>query len=141
MSEGEPDGPLLLYDGSCGFCADTVQFVLRHDVRARTLKFASLQGTIGTAIRGRHPELASADSVVWLEGIDDSAPLVRSAAALRVMGYLGGAWAALANLGSIVPRGVRDWVYDLVARHRHRLSGDGAKCVIPTEEERGRFLD
>jgi predicted DCC family thiol-disulfide oxidoreductase YuxK len=134
-------GPLLLYDGTCGFCADTVQFVLRHDVRAKTLRFASLQGPIGTTIRERHPELASADSVVWLERVDDPAPLVRSAAALRVLQYLGGAWEPLAAFGHVVPRGVRDWVYDLVARHRHRLTAGGAACVIPTEEERGRFLD
>jgi predicted DCC family thiol-disulfide oxidoreductase YuxK len=141
MSQAAPDGPLLLYDGSCGFCADTVQFVLRHDVQARTLKFASLQGPTGTAIRGRHPELASADSVVWLERIDDSVPLVRSAAALRVLRYLGGAWGAMATVARLVPLGVRDWGYDLVARHRHRLAVDGAACVIPTAEERGRFLD
>ncbi len=141
MSESAPDGPLLLYDGSCGFCADTVQFVLRHDVRARTLNFASLQGPTGTAIRGRHPQLASADSVVWLEGMNDAAPLVRSAAALRVMRYLGGTWGALAALVGLVPRGVRDWGYDLVARHRHRLAVDGAACVIPTEKERERFID
>jgi predicted DCC family thiol-disulfide oxidoreductase YuxK len=141
MSEAGTDGPLLLYDGSCGFCADTVQFVLRHDVRERTLKFASLQGPIGMAIRARHPALASADSLVWLDGVEDSAPLVRSAAALRVLRYLGGTWGALANVGRVVPRGVRDWVYDGVARHRHRLSGGGATCVVPTDEERGRFLD
>jgi predicted DCC family thiol-disulfide oxidoreductase YuxK len=133
-------GPLLLYDGSCGFCADTVQFVLRHDVRARTLRFASLQGPIGTAIRDRHPELAAADSVVWLDNPDDTAPLVRSAAGLRVLRYLGGAWAALGSVARIVPRQFRDWGYDLVARHRHRLS-TGAACVIPTPEERARFLD
>ena len=109
MSESAPDGPLLLYDGSCGFCGDTVQFVLRHDVRAKTLNFASLQGPTGAAIRGRHPQLASADSVVWLEGMNDAAPLVRSAAALRVMRYLGGAWGALATVARLVPRGVRDW--------------------------------
>jgi predicted DCC family thiol-disulfide oxidoreductase YuxK len=141
MSQAAPNGPLLLYDGSCGFCADTVQFVLRHDVRAKTLRFASLQGPTGTAIRGRHPELASADSVVWLEGVNDAAPLVRSGAALRVMSYLGGAWGALATVVWLVPPGVRDWGYDLVARHRHRLSVDGARCVIPTAEERERFLD
>jgi predicted DCC family thiol-disulfide oxidoreductase YuxK len=140
MSDGGP-APLLLYDGSCGFCADTVQFVLRHDVRSRTLRFASLQGPTGAAIRDRHPALASADSVVWLSSIDDSAPLVRSDAALRVLRYLGGAWSALETLARIVPRGIRDRVYDLVARHRHRLSADGAACVVPTPEERARFLD
>ena len=140
MSDRGADGPLLLYDGSCGFCADTVQFVLRHDVSARTLRFASLQGPTGAAVRARHPALASTDSVVWLESIDDSAPLVRSDAALRVLRYLGGAWSALETLARIVPKSIRDGVYDLVARHRHRLSADGAACVIPTAEERARYF-
>jgi predicted DCC family thiol-disulfide oxidoreductase YuxK len=79
--------------------------------------------------------------VVWLERIDDAAPLVRSAAALRVLRYLGGAWGALATVAGLVPLRVRDWGYDLVARHRHRLAVDGAACVIPTAEERARFID
>ena len=133
--------PLLLYDGTCGFCAATVQFVLRHDVRVRTLKFASLQGPTGAAIRGRHPQLASADSVVWLDGPDDASPLVRSAAALRVLSYLGGAWGVLGVVARVAPRAVGDWVYDLVARHRHQLTRDGAACVVPTPEERARFMD
>jgi predicted DCC family thiol-disulfide oxidoreductase YuxK len=133
--------PLLLYDGTCGFCAGTVQFVLRRDVRARTLKFASLQGPTGTAIRHRHPQLASADSVVWLDGPDDASPLVRSAAALRVLSYLGGGWGALAVAARIVPRAMSDRVYDLVANHRHQLTRDGAACVVPTPEERARFID
>jgi predicted DCC family thiol-disulfide oxidoreductase YuxK len=141
MSETGAGGPLLLYDGTCGFCADAVQFVLRHDVRTRTLNFASLQGPMGTAIRDRHPELASADSMVWLESIGDATPLVRSDAALRVLRYLGGAWGAVAAVARIVPGGIRDWAYDLVARHRHRLSAGGATCVIPAPAERERFLD
>jgi predicted DCC family thiol-disulfide oxidoreductase YuxK len=47
----------------------------------------------------------------------------------------------LASVARLVPRGIRDWGYDLVARHRHRLAVDGAACVIPTEEERERFID
>ena len=140
MSDGGP-APLLLYDGSCGFCTNIVQFVLRHDVRARTLRFASLQGPTGAAIRNRHPELASSDSVVWLDAVDDASPLVRSAAALRVLRYLGGAWGAMGAVARVVPRSIRDWAYDLVARHRHRLSLDGAACVVPTPEQRARFLD
>ena len=140
MIEGEP-GPLLLYDGTCGFCANTVQFVLRHDTRAKTLRFASLQGPIGAAIRDEHPELAAADSVVWLETADDAKPLVRSAAGLRVLSYLGGGWKAVAAIARVLPRGVRDWGYDLIARHRHRLTAEGQACVIPTAEERARFLD
>ena len=77
---------VLLYDGDCGFCAGSVQFVLRHEpaaARAR-LAFAPLQGAFGARVRERFPELATVDSVVWY---DPSVPAVRvrSAAALAAM--------------------------------------------------------
>src|SRR4051812_7086526 len=59
--------PLLLFDGTCGFCAQSVQFVLRHERRRQTLRFASLQSHSGTEVRERHPELIHVDSVIWLE--------------------------------------------------------------------------
>jgi predicted DCC family thiol-disulfide oxidoreductase YuxK len=135
-------GPVLLYDGTCGFCADSVQLVLRHD-RRRTLRFASLQGVYGTEVRSRHPELSRADTVVWVDpATADRAErvLLRSDAALRVAAYLGG-WFHLARLAGVLPRAVRDAAYDLVARHRHQLSGDGPSCLIPAPEVRTRFLD
>jgi predicted DCC family thiol-disulfide oxidoreductase YuxK len=134
--------PILLYDGTCGFCAESVQLVLRHD-RRRTLRFAALQGEYGAAARARHPELERADSVVWLEPADGRGPervLVRSDAALRVAAYLGG-WFTLARVLGLVPRALRDQAYDLVARHRHRLLADGPSCLVPSADVRGRFLD
>jgi predicted DCC family thiol-disulfide oxidoreductase YuxK len=134
--------PVLLYDGTCGFCAESVQLVLRHD-RRRTLRFASLQGQFGTAVRARHPELADADSVVWVDPAAAGRPervLLRSEAALRVAAYLGG-WFHLARAAAVLPRGLRDAAYDLVARHRHQLTGDRPSCLVPAPEARGRFLD
>lgn len=136
--------PILLYDGTCGFCAWNVQFILRHDRRRRTLRFASLQSEAGTDLHARHPELRNIDSVIWLDPADGKNPervLVRSAAVLRVLQYIGGPWRALATLGSIVPRFLRDAVYDLVARNRQRLAGAGTSCLMPTPEERARFMD
>ena len=138
----QPDAAVLLYDGTCGFCAESVQLVLRHD-RRRTLRFASLQGAFGTAIRARYPDLDGVDSVVWVEpGTDGDGGqvLVRSDAALRVAQYLGGWW-NLALLARTLPRPVRDAGYNLIARHRHRLLGDGPHCLIPGPDVRGRFLD
>jgi predicted DCC family thiol-disulfide oxidoreductase YuxK len=130
---------LLLYDGTCGFCARSVQFVLRHEGRRRTLRFASLQGAVGTEIRGRHPELASVDSLIWYEPATDHL-LYRSEAVLAVATYLGGIWKFLAALGHILPRPVRDATYDLVARNRHSL-GVADSCLLPTPEQRTRFVD
>jgi predicted DCC family thiol-disulfide oxidoreductase YuxK len=135
--------PILLFDGTCGFCARSVQFVLARERRRRTLRFASLQSPTGLAARQRHPELASVDSVIWLEpGGSDRGErvLVRSNAALEIMRYLGGGWSALATIGGIVPRFVRDRVYDLIARHRHELD-DAASCLLPSPEQRARFID
>ena len=117
---------MLLYDGTCGFCAESVQLVLRHD-RRRTLRFALLQGLFGSAIRDRYPALNGVDSVVWVEpgtGGHDGRVLVRSDAALRVARYLGGWW-HLARVARLLPRPIRDAGYDLIARHRHRLLGAG----------------
>jgi predicted DCC family thiol-disulfide oxidoreductase YuxK len=135
------DAPVLLYDGSCGFCEATVQLVLRHD-RRQTLRFAPLQGEYGGALRARHPELAGTDSIIWVDPASDDAGegvRVKSAAALRVAEYLGFPWAWFRVLG-IVPRPLRDAVYDLVARHRHRIPLGPDRCALPTPEARQRFM-
>ena len=137
--------PLLLYDGDCGFCARSVRFVLAREGRDRSLRFATLQGPAGEAARRARPDLAGIDSVLWVEpdargGI--ARVLVRSDAALRTLTYLGGGWRLLAALGRLVPRRLRDGVYDLIARHRLRLAGGAdAACLVPTAEQRRRFVD
>ena len=130
--------PVLLYDGACGFCNTTIQFILKRDRRG-TLAFASLTSAYAARALAAHPELQGTDSMVWLESAD-ARPLTRSAAALRIAGYLGGAW-RLVLIFRVVPRPIRDWVYDLVARHRHRLMRGAPRCVLPPAEARGRFLD
>ena len=134
--------PVLLYDGTCGFCAESVQLVLRHD-RRQTLRFAALQGEFGVAVRARHPALEWVDSIVWVEPAGERGTervLVRSDAALRVARYLGG-WFTVARVGVLVPRALRDRAYDLIARHRHRLLATGPSCLVPPAEVRARFLD
>lgn len=134
-------GPVLLYDGSCGFCNGSVQLVLRHDPRG-ALRFAPLQGEFGAAARARHPAMASADSVIWLEPATASTPeraLIRSDAALRVIRYLGGIWSLLL-VGYLVPRPIRDALYDFIARHRHRIPLGADRCDLPTAAERARFI-
>ena len=130
--------PILLYDGDCGFCARSVRFVLAREGRDRSLRFATLQGPVGDRARAAEPALAGVDSVLWVEG---GRVLVRSDAALRALAYLGGGWRLLAALGRAVPRPVRDAVYDWVARHRLRLAGGADGCLLPTPEQRARFLD
>ncbi len=131
---------VLLYDGTCGLCAASVQFVLRHDRRG-TLRFAAQQGAFGRSVLARHPALAGADSVIWLRpasGSTEESAAIRSDAALCVVAYLGGWWQWLTVVRAI-PRPLRDAVYDLVARHRHRVTR--RQCLRPDAATRHRFLD
>ena len=135
---------LLLYDGSCGFCARSVQFVLRHETRRRTLRFAALDSAIGLEVRARHPAIEGVDSVVWVEPGESAGAeqvLVRSAAVRRVLKYLGGIWRGLAALAAIVPRALSDSVYDFIARHRHKLTRGNPACLVPAGDQRERFID
>ena len=136
------DSPVLLYDGLCGFCDGTVQFILRHD-RKKTLRFATLQGAYARSIFARHPELAGVDSLVLVEPdpvTGTEKVYVRSSGALAVARYLGGAW-HLARVVAIIPRVLRDFGYDSFARIRYRVFGRYDSCPIPTPEQRARFID
>lgn len=136
------DGPVLLYDGLCGFCDGTVQFILRHD-RKKTLRFATLQGDYAREVFTRHPELQGVDSLVLVERdpvTKTENVHVRSNGALAVARYLGGAW-HLARVTGVVPRFLRDLAYDGFARIRYRVFGRYDSCPIPTPEQRARFID
>lgn len=130
--------PVLLYDGSCGFCSAAVQFVLRHD-RVGTLRFAALESRWAKRALASHPELQGVDSVLWAEPATGQV-LARSAAALQVARYLGGAW-SLALALRVVPSPLRDAAYDLIARNRHRLMPEAEHCLLPSAPLRHRFLN
>src|SRR5487761_2500246 len=130
---------VLLYDGHCGLCNGTVRFILQRE-RLHTLEFAPIGGDFFRGVIARHPELRDMDSVKWGDAPDTPAErvAVRSEAALRVARYLGGAW-RLAALGGFVPRRMRDWAYDVVARYRHRLPGVSAQDFVVPAAARTRF--
>jgi predicted DCC family thiol-disulfide oxidoreductase YuxK len=137
---------IVLYDGVCGLCSRLVSFLLPRD-RERRLRFAALQGRTASAILTRHgiaPLAAGAEprSIVLVEFPDTPAERLffRSTAALRIVRALPGAWPALALLLAL-PRALRDWGYDRVARSRYRIFGRLDACTLPSPENRARFLD
>lgn len=134
--------PVLLYDGQCGFCNRSVQHILKHD-RRKTMLFAALQGDYGKSIVTRHPELEDIDSLVFVEPLEFAyleQVFVRSDAALRVARYLGGPW-YIALAAYVIPRSVRDFLYDQFAKRRYRWFGKYETCLLPPPEVRERFLD
>ncbi len=135
------DAPVLLYDGTCGFCNASVQFIIARDRRG-TMRFAPLQSDLGQQVIGRHPQLEGVDSVVYVDGIGDTRRekvAIRSAAALAVCSYLGAPW-SWAVVTRIVPARLRDMAYDFIARHRYRFFGRHDACMLPPRDVRDRFI-
>src|SRR6185503_8916150 len=102
MQQKPVNNTVLLYDGVCGLCNKSVQMILDHDKR-KEMFFAALQSDYGKRIISRHPELEKVDSIIFVEQADDERVFIRSDAALRVAGYLGGAWKLLL-IFRIIPR-------------------------------------
>lgn len=133
--------PLMLYDGVCGLCAASVQFILRHE-RRQTLRFAALQSEAAARVRARHPELAGVDSMIWIEDEGDASRervWVRSAAVMKAANYVGGPW-RLASVGHLLPRRLTDALYNLIARHRHSWFAPPDSCHLPPPGAASRFL-
>ena len=134
--------PILLYDGVCGFCNRLVQFVLRHDDE-KIFRFASLQSSFGSRVLTLYgvDTLAMRTAYVLTSGDRGQVLLQRSEAILFLMGRFGGIWSVLAQMVHFVPLRIRDWAYNVIARHRYRIFGRYESCPLPSAADRERFLD
>jgi len=138
-SAGSPvddvDGPVVLFDGVCNFCAWSVRFIHAHD--DGVLRFAPLQSEVGAALLDEHgmaPDYF--DSLVYI-GADGV--YTKSAGAVRIARHFRGPYRLLWLL-RFVPRIVRDAGYDLLARVRYDVFGKKEECMVPDAELRERFL-
>lgn len=131
-----PEGNILFFDGYCGLCNRFVDFLIARD-RAGLLRFAPVSGsTAARLLPGEIPPGEAPRSLVLWQG---GRVLRRSDAALRALAGLGGPW-RMTGILRVVPRGIRDALYDRVARNRYRWFGRRTTCRVPLETERARFL-
>lgn len=136
-----PGRHLIFFDGVCGLCGRLVQFVLRHDKTGRFL-FAPLQGKLAEKElrpRGIAPEKLESMYLVVGYGTEQARVLEKGRAILFVGRELGGIW-SIAAIFWIIPTPVLNFFYDLVSRRRYRIFGKLDACMVPSPEQRGRFL-
>jgi predicted DCC family thiol-disulfide oxidoreductase YuxK len=128
---------IVLFDGVCNLCNGAVQFIIKRDKKKKFI-FASLQGKTGNELLKKFdlPEDLF-NSFILFEG---DKVYTRSAAALRIAKKLNGGWKLLYGL-MIIPRFIRNAVYNVIARNRYKWFGKRDECMIPTPESKERFLD
>ncbi len=126
---------VVFYDGACGFCNRSVNYVLKHD-KSRSICFAPLQSAYCEERFQENgwpkPDLST------FYFLDDGQLYEKSTAALKVTKYFAFPQ-SLMRIGWIAPRFLRDWCYDQIAKRRQRISK--GFCVVPSPEDRERFID
>ena len=133
---GADVGPIVLYDGSCGLCHKSVQWLLRHE-RDHALRFAPLQGETAARLRERFPAIPETLETVVL--VDGEHARLRSKAFLYAAQHLRAPW-RWAHAVRWLPGFALDLGYRLIARIRYRVWGRAELCDLPSPEHRARFL-
>ena len=128
---------IILFDGVCNLCNSSVQFIIKSDKKNRFL-FASLQGHTGQEYLRRFNLPADTFNSFLL--VEDDHYYTRSTSALRIARSLSGGWPLLYAF-IIVPRFIRDAVYNLIAKNRYKWFGKQHACWIPTPALKAKFLD
>jgi predicted DCC family thiol-disulfide oxidoreductase YuxK len=131
------DYPIILFDGVCNFCNSAVNFVIKRDPQSK-FRFATLQSEKAHEVLSAH-QLSSSDLSSFVL-IKDDKTYTRSTAALKVCQDLSGLWPMMYGF-MIVPRFIRDGIYNWIARHRYQWFGKRHTCMMPTNDLRSRFLN
>lgn len=128
---------IILFDGICNLCNQSVQFVIEHDNKNQ-FQFASLQSDFGqNFLKENNLDATQFDSVVFIE---DDKFYTKSSAALKISKYLDGITSWL-TIFMIVPKPLRDVVYSFIAKNRYRWFGKQESCWLPSPELKAKFLD
>lgn len=134
----EENKKIILFDGVCNLCNGFVQFVIQRDQRD-VFRYASLQSAIGQQLTAeRKIDTEKVDSVILIE--PGQAYYIKSDAALQIGRHIKG-YRTLSKVLQLIPRGLRNIVYDLIAKYRYAWFGKKDQCMVPTPELKAKFLD
>ena len=127
---------IILFDGVCNLCNGAVIFVIQRDKNDR-FRYAALQSEVGRTLAGKHGiNTSKTDSIILIE---DDRCYTKSSAALRIARYLSGGYPLLYGF-MILPKFIRDRLYDVIARNRYQWFGKRENCMVPTPELKAKFL-
>ena len=135
MGAAVPIERIILFDGVCNLCSASVRFVIRRDKKKKFL-FASLQSEFARKKLSGNTD----DGINTIILFRNGKASFRSDAALEISRELNGLWPALYVL-KIVPRFIRDAVYNFIAKHRYQWFGKTDECWLPSPDLRTRFVD
>ncbi|MFN5712349.1 MAG: thiol-disulfide oxidoreductase DCC family protein [Bacteroidota bacterium] len=128
---------ILLFDGVCNLCNNTVLFVIKRDPK-KQIRFGAIQSQEGKKLLQKFAiDQQYLGSLIF---IDEGKVYLKSSGALRLSKYLSGLWPLLYAL-MVIPAFIRNPIYDFVAANRYKWFGKKEVCMIPTPELKSLFLN
>lgn len=131
-----PDDTVVLFDGTCKLCNGWARFVIAHD-QAHLIKLATVQSSQGQELLAWAGLPTDNFNTIVLISKDEF--FIRSEAMFEIAARLRAPWRWL-RIAQIVPRGMRDWIYDKIAINRYKLFGQYDFIQIPTADHEHRYL-
>jgi len=134
------DFPVLLYDGLCGLCNNSINFILRNE-KSSQLKFAPLQSDFAARLIEKLDIPKELDSVIVIFKTADGKfeYLSRSGAIFHILHYLKSGFSIFKIL-KIIPDKLLDSFYDLTTKNRKFFWKQYKSCELPSNENRRRFI-
>lgn len=130
------DQYIIVFDGVCHLCNGLVNFLLKRDTRDR-LRFALLQHANHLDVdENIKQNISSTDSIALITA---GKVYFHSTAILKILKRLGGGW-QLFYAFIIIPKPVRDWLYEIIARNRYKWFGKENVCMVPDEKVKKKFI-
>jgi predicted DCC family thiol-disulfide oxidoreductase YuxK len=126
---------IILFDGVCNFCDSSVQFIIKRDKKA-IFRFAPIQSDTGKELARKYNVSLNIDSLILIE---HSKCYYKSSAVFRICKRLKGSWKLLYML-IVIPKPLRDYLYDYVAKNRYKWFGKKTECMMPLPDIKNRFL-
>jgi predicted DCC family thiol-disulfide oxidoreductase YuxK len=127
---------IILFDGVCNLCNGAVTYIIKRD-KKNVFKFAALQSEIGQQLISKfNIDTSKVDSIILIDG---EKHYTKSSAALHIAKQLSGAYPLLFGF-MVVPKFIRNSVYDYIAKNRYKWFGKKESCMIPTVELKSKFL-
>ena len=127
---------IIFFDGVCGMCNQSVDFVIRFDKKNQFL-FAPIQGTTAQEHLDKLPDDPKLWSMVLMD--EEKIQYIGADAVLEIYRRLGGIWRVF-SLARFIPRCIRNPIYRFIARNRYRIAGKKETCRLVSSEERQLFL-
>ena len=129
--------PIILFDGICNFCNRTINIILKYD-QDGYFQFAASQSNAAMGIMQAFKLDQKASASVIL--IDNEKVYTKTDAVIQIARHLKG-WPRFFSIIRFIPKPIRDFGYDLIAKNRYILFGKKASCMIPDASIRHRFLE